>query len=140
VLTGLSGVDVAHLACHGDFKRDNALFSTLNFSRGRLYLYDFEAIPAPPEVMVLAACDSSSVGSSGAEVHGLITSLLMNGVCSVVAAASPVPDTEETGETLQEFHRHLVAGEPPAVALATARSQRPVGSLSAGTFACYGWG
>ena len=55
--------ELVHLACHGSFRRDNPLFSTLALADGPLTVYDLERAAAMPEVVVLSAC---SVGTSAA--------------------------------------------------------------------------
>src|SRR5262249_9213424 len=57
VLVALGRADIAHLACHGRFRVDNPMFSSLELSDGPLTVFDLEKLDRPPEVVVLAACD-----------------------------------------------------------------------------------
>ena len=54
----ISGVDLAHLACHGLFRSDNPLFSSLLLSDGPLTLYEVLNSGGVPRRVVLAACES----------------------------------------------------------------------------------
>jgi len=77
VAGALDGATVAHLACHGSFRPDNPMFSSLEFGDGPLFVHDLEQIDRSPEVVVLSACESGlSAGRPGNEMLGLAASLL----------------------------------------------------------------
>ena len=54
----LRDCDRAHLACHGSFRADNPLFSSLLLADGGLTVHDVESLGAGPRELVLSACDS----------------------------------------------------------------------------------
>ena len=111
---------LAHVACHGSFRSDNPLFSTLRVADGDLTVYDLERCERLPHTMVLSACNAaaSSVLRGGA-LLGMSSSLIQFGVSSVVAPLTPVSD-ERSVALMSRLHRELAAGTDPAAALASA--------------------
>jgi CHAT domain-containing protein len=117
----IDGATVAHVACHGSFRADNPLFSSLEMADGPLTIYDLEAVARAPEMMVLSACDAGANSSSGGhEVMGLATALLGQGTRSVVANVGLVPDQLATIDLMVGVHEKLAAGDHLAAALAAA--------------------
>ena len=122
-ITELGGVTLAHLACHGSFRSDNPLFSTLRVADGDITVYDLERCRRLPRTMVLSACNAavSSVLRGGA-LLGMSSSLIQLGVSSVIAPLTPVSD-ERSVALMTRLHRELRAGAGPAVALAQRRGR-----------------
>ncbi len=119
----LDGASVAHLATHGRLSQHNPLFSDLLLSDGPLFTYDLERLERAPHTVVLAACDSArAVVYAGDEVLGLSATFLIQGTTQLVASILPVLDVE-IAPLMTAFHQLLVAGLPPAVALATTQQQ-----------------
>ncbi len=117
----LDGATIAHVACHGDFRADNPLFSSLEMGDGPLTVYDLESLEQAPQVMVLSACDAGANTSSGGhEVMGLATALLAQGTRSVVANVGLVPDQLATIDLMVDVHRRLREGAGVSAALAAA--------------------
>lgn len=117
----LDGATIAHVACHGDFRADNPLFSSLEMGDGPLTVYDLEALEQAPEVMVLSACDAGANTSTGGhEVMGLATALLAQGTRSVVANVGLVPDQLATIDLMVKVHQGLVAGKTVSASLSEA--------------------
>ena len=122
VRSRLPEVALAHLACHGRFRADNPLFSALGLSGGDLSVYEFERLARVPDRIVLSACESGlSAVRPGDELMGLAATLLGLGTRSLIASVLRVPD-EASRRLMVELHRGLVAGAPPAVAVARARA------------------
>ncbi|WP_088287656.1 CHAT domain-containing tetratricopeptide repeat protein [Kineosporia sp. A_224] len=144
VSAALPGASVAHLATHGRLSADNPLFSHLLLSDGPLVVYDLERLESLPHTVVLAACDSGRhVAPAGDELLGLGAAFLAGGTAQVVASVVPVPDAE-TATLMGALHEGLVAGLPPAVALARAQAwlagAGPVAAATAAGFVCVGAG
>jgi CHAT domain-containing protein len=144
VLAALDGAELAHVACHGRFRSDNPLFSSLELTDGPVTVYDLEGLARAPRTLVLSACDSGlSEVCVGDELMGLTASLLALGTRSVVAATCPVPD-DATRRLMLRLHTGLAAGLRPAAALAAAQRQaatRSPGDLvTAVGFVCFGAG
>jgi tetratricopeptide (TPR) repeat protein len=108
----------AHVACHGAFRSDNPLFSTLTVADGELTLYDLERCRELPTTFVLSACSAAaSLELRGGGLLGMSSALIAHGVSTVVAPLTPVDD-ELTVDVMLRFHRALAAGAAPTAALA----------------------
>ena len=113
--------DVLHLACHGQFRSDNPMFSALHLVDGPFTVQDAEALRLPQGVVVLSACESGvATASKGDEVIGLVRAFLIAGAARVVASLWPVDD-KVTTEFMAAFYSSLRAGAAPAAALRSAQ-------------------
>jgi CHAT domain-containing protein len=109
---------LVHLACHGSFRSDNPLFSTLSLADGPLTVYDLERAAAMPETVVLSACSvGTSASINGGTLLGLSSALGAFGASDVVAPLTPVND-EHVLAVMRRLHAALSAGEAPSAALA----------------------
>jgi hypothetical protein len=134
-LAALDGAALAHLACHGRFRADSPLFSSLELADGPLNVYELQQLAHAPELVVLSACDLAlSALHPGDELLGLAAALLGMGTRTIVASVVPVPDAAAR-RLMLAFHRELLAGTRPAAALAHAQA----GAKTAG-FICFGAG
>jgi CHAT domain len=141
-LRALDGADVAHIAAHGRFRADNAMFSALVLSDGPLTVYDLEGLRQAPRAIMLAACDSAlSPALPGDEMTGLVAALLALGTSTVVAALLPVPDPV-IGPLAFSWHREVSLGRSPAEALLAVRAgaRDPGAKAAADALACLGYG
>jgi len=129
-LRRLDGAGVAHLAAHGRHEAENPLFSALDLYGGPLLGYDLPRLERPPGVVVLASCELGLTEvRPGDESFGMASALLAAGTSTVIASVGRVADAPATG-VMVGLHRALVAGAPPAAALA---------GVAAGTgFVCLG--
>jgi hypothetical protein len=144
VSAALGGAGLAHLACHGRFRSDNPMFSSLDLADGPLTVHDLERIGRPPRRLILAACDSGvSRSYPGEELVGFLSAVLAAGTTTAVASVVPVPDADTT-PLMVAFHQALLAGSSPAVALRDAKGAtagRSTSSFLAATaFTCFGAG
>jgi CHAT domain-containing protein len=111
---------LVHLACHGSFRSDNPLFSTLSLADGPLTVYDLERAASMPDTVVLSACSvGTSASINGGTLLGLSSALGAFGASDVVAPLTPVNDERVLG-VMQRLHGALAAGEAPSAALAAA--------------------
>jgi tetratricopeptide (TPR) repeat protein len=132
-------VRLAHLACHGTFRDDNPLLSTIELADGPLTVYDIERLARTPEVVVLSACDAAmSARRPGDELLGLSAALFPLGTRSLIASTGLVPDADATLLLMETLHSELRSGQSPARALATA--QRATDNPALAGFTCYGAG
>ena len=140
VMRLLDGATVAHLACHGHFRSDSPLFSSLELADGPLNAYELQRLRRPPELIVLSACDlGTSDTRPGDELLGFAAALIGMGTRTIVASVVPVPDAGAK-RLMVSLHRHLTAGDSPSVALAKAQERvSPRGYGQAG-FVCLGTG
>lgn len=144
VLKAVATADVLHLAAHGRLAVDQPLLSDLRLHDGPLVVHDLEQLDRAPRTVVLASCDSGrSVVCTGDELLGLSATFMALGTAQLVASVVPVPDRETT-PLMIAFHRNLAAGQPPAVALATAqesfRDDETGSFVAAAGFSCLGAG
>jgi hypothetical protein len=134
-LAALEGAAIAHLACHGRFRADSPLFSSLELADGPMNVYELQQLRRAPAIVVLSSCELGSSGVyAGNELIGLAAALLGMGTHTIVASVAPVSDTE-TRRLMADFHGRLLAGEAPAAALAAAQADR-----AATGFVCLGLG
>jgi CHAT domain-containing protein len=134
-LAALDGAAIAHLACHGHFRADSPLFSSLELADGPLNVYELQRLRRAPDLVVLSACDLAlSQTHPGDELLGLAAALLGMGTHTVVASVVPVPDAAAR-RLMLAFHEQLLAGQSPAAALARAQAR----ARTAG-FVCLGAG
>lgn len=123
----LGDSDIAHLACHGHFRRDSPMFSSLAMADGPLTVYDLESLASPPALVVLPACNAGLAAVSvGDELIGTAGALLGVGVRHVVAPITVVNDLAVT-EVMRVFHRHLPESPSAAAALARTRIEIEAG-------------
>ncbi|MBW4716585.1 CHAT domain-containing protein [Saccharothrix obliqua] len=126
VLEALDGVELAHIAAHGEHEPENALFSRLELVDGALFAHEIGSVRHPPRQVVLAACELAlNRVRPGDEPLGFAGALLANGARTVIAASSRVGDTP-SAEAMADFHHNLAAGASPAVALAEAIAVDPL--------------
>ncbi len=122
VREAIAGASLAHLACHGQFRADNPLFSSLELYDGALSVFELERLGRSPEQIILSACDAGlSAVHPGDELLGLAAALLRLGTTGIVASVLPVPDGA-TRRLMEALHAELAAGAPLAPALAAARA------------------
>ncbi|GGM80236.1 hypothetical protein GCM10011609_15170 [Lentzea pudingi] len=125
VLAHLDGADLVHIAAHGEHENENALFSRLELVDGPLFAHELGRLRTPPGHVVLAACSLAlNRIRPGDEALGFAGAMLAGGTRTVVAAASKVGD-ETSAAAMADYHRALVAGAAPAVALAEAMAKDP---------------
>ncbi|MGB0112223.1 MAG: CHAT domain-containing tetratricopeptide repeat protein [Ilumatobacteraceae bacterium] len=131
VLDLLERSDTAHLACHGTFRTDSPMFSSLAMFDGPLTVYDIESLERPPSLVVLPACNAGlSAVSAGDEVIGTTSALLGAGVRTVIAPITIVNDAATVG-VMRVLHAHLGSGSPPSEALALVRDDTRGGDPAA---------
>ena len=134
----LDGATLAHIACHGRFRADNPLFSSLELADGPLMVLDIERLRRAPEMIVLSACDVAlSDAQPGDELRGFAAALLAMGARTIIASVIPVPD-DATRSLMRRLYAELATGRPPSQALALA--QGSAGQDGAAGFVCIGRG
>jgi CHAT domain-containing protein len=140
VLRALDGATVAHLACHGRFRADSPLFSSLELADGPLNAYELQRLDRAPELIVLSACDlATSTAQAGDELLGLAAALIAMGTRTIIASVLPVPDALAQKVTVT-LHRQLAAGESAAQALAHVQATLPSSQVALAGFVCLGVG
>ena len=140
VMQALDGATVAHVACHGHFRSDSPLFSSLELADGPLNAYELQRLANPPRLIVLSSCDlATSDARPGDELLGFAAALIEMGTRTIVASAVPVPDAGAK-RLMISLHGHLTAGDLPSVALAKAQERLSVRGYGQAGFVCLGTG
>lgn len=115
--------DVLHLACHGQFRADNPLFSSLLLADGWFAVRDAYALDLNGALVTLSACETGiSSLAPGDEIIGLARGFLSAGAPSLLMTLWTVDD-ERTAEFMRDFYSHLLDGENPASSLRRAQLQ-----------------
>ncbi|MBC9225229.1 CHAT domain-containing protein [Aeromicrobium sp. 636] len=133
-LAAAGQVDLLHISAHGRHAVENPLFSGLRLADGPLFGYDLDELARVPDVVILSACEVGRSTQRWAEESlGMVNAWLHAGARCVIASPAAVAD-DEACELLQDVHRLMAGGTPPAVALAEATADRPT------SFVCFGAG
>ncbi|MBA2526819.1 MAG: CHAT domain-containing protein, partial [Pyrinomonadaceae bacterium] len=115
--------DVLHLACHGQFRPDNPLFSSLRLGDGWFTVRDAYRLNLRCALVTLSACETGvSAVAPGDELIGLARGFLAAGSPSLVISLWTVDD-DATAQLMTTFYEHLRAGESMAAALRQAQLQ-----------------
>jgi CHAT domain-containing protein/Tfp pilus assembly protein PilF len=117
------GADVLHLACHGQFRPDNPLFSSLRLADGWLTVHDAYDLDMECGLVTLSACETGlSVVAPGDELLGLARGFLSRQTPSLLVSLWMVDD-ESTAELMSRFYGWLRQGQGPAGALRQAQRE-----------------
>jgi CHAT domain-containing protein len=134
----LDGATIAHIACHGHFRADSPLFSSLELSDGSLNTYELQQLRRGPELVVLSACNLAvSDARPGDELLGFAAALIAIGTRTIIASVVSAPDAQ-TKQLMIALHRRLAAGDSPAAALAKALAHLTPSRYALGGFVCLG--
>jgi tetratricopeptide (TPR) repeat protein len=140
VLKALDGAWLAHVAAHGNFRRENPLFSSLRMDDGPLMILDLQQLKRAPYRLVLSSCDSGFSTVAGAdEMLGLVTALGPLGMAGLLAPVVPIDDRAAVLFSVL-IHEQLREGRTLAEALRHVRisSQEPSDDVTARSFVACG--
>jgi tetratricopeptide (TPR) repeat protein len=113
----VQGCGVLHLACHGMFRVDNPMFSSLKVGDGWLTASDVMRLDLAGALVTLSACESGrNEVFAGDELMGLTRAFLGAGATTLVASLWLVQD-ETTAELMENWYEHLSEGVGRATAL-----------------------
>jgi CHAT domain-containing protein len=130
-----------HIASHASHDASTGRLSGIALHDQDLWLDQLEQLAPLPELITLSACSGTqALIYEGDELIGLPTTCLAAGAQHVVGSLWPVLD-EDAAELMQDFYRHVVAGEDPATALALAQRaahRKKAGMAHWGSFGCEG--
>jgi len=117
------GVDILHLACHGQFRPDNPLFSSLRLGDGWLTVRDTYNLDLRCGLAALSACETGvNEVAPGNELIGLARGFFSAGAPTLLLSLWTVDD-EATAELMVSFYKLLLTGHAPAAALRAAQLQ-----------------
>ena len=116
-----SDADLVHLACHGQFRPDSPLFSTLRLADGVLTVRDAYGLDLHAGLVTLSACETGmNAIAPGDELIGLARGFFSAGAPSLLVCLWAVDD-EAAAALMTSFYRQLRAGAQPATALRSAQ-------------------
>jgi len=142
VLVAVEQCGLVHIACHGLFRHDNPMFSSMRLHDGSLTVHDLERLRSVPETLVLSSCHGAlNSGGSSNDLVGVAGVLLSLGVHWIVAPVMPIPDHAAV-DVMVDLHAALRRGVTPDVALAEARmiaaaASNPAQALTAQAFVVF---
>jgi len=113
--------DLLHLACHGQFRPENPLFSSLHLADGWITVRDICAQRLRAGLVVLSACETGmNKIFAGDEILGLARGFLSAGASSLVLSLWTVSD-EATSRLMKRFYENLQLGHAVAASLRIAQ-------------------
>ena len=116
-----SGVDVLHLACHGQFRSDNPLFSALRLADGWFTVRDAYGLKLDRALVTLSACETgANVVAPGDELIGLARGFFSAGARAVLLSLWMVDD-ETTDQMMVDFYQETRSGSSLAASLRVAQ-------------------
>jgi CHAT domain-containing protein len=115
------GADVVHLACHGQFRSDNPLFSALRLADGWFTVRDAYSLKLNNSLVTLSACETgANVIAPGDELIGLARGFFSAGARSVLLSLWMVDD-ETTGQLMVDFYQETKTGRSLSASLRAAQ-------------------
>jgi CHAT domain-containing protein/tetratricopeptide (TPR) repeat protein len=113
--------DVVHLACHGQFRSDNPLFSALRLADGWFTVRDAYSLKLNNALVTLSACETgANVIAPGDELIGLARGFFSAGARSVLLSLWMVDD-ETTDQLMVDFYQETRTGHSLAASLRAAQ-------------------
>ncbi len=121
--------DILHLACHGEFRPDNPMFSSLRLADGWVTVRDVCAMRLKSSLVTLSAC-ATGLNSvfGGDELLGLSRGFFSAGAASLLLTLWTVNDEAAT-ELMGSFYRNLQRD----MTLAEALREAQLGFISEGS-------
>jgi CHAT domain-containing protein/tetratricopeptide (TPR) repeat protein len=118
-----------HIATHGTFRQDNAMFSSIRMGDGPLSVYDLYQMQLSAELVTLSGCGTGlSVTVGGDEQLGLVRGLLYAGAAAVLLTLWDAHD-RSTADFMQAFYGRIRQGWSKAAAaqsgMQTLRDRHP---------------
>jgi len=116
-----AGADVVHLACHGQFRSDNPLFSALRLADGWFTVRDAYSLRLDNALITLSACETgANVVAPGDELIGLSRGFFSAGARSVLLSLWMVDD-ETTAQMMVDFYQETKTGRSLSASLRVAQ-------------------
>lgn len=116
------GSSVVHLACHGLYRAESPMFSSLRLADGWVTAASLMQLDLSGALVTLSACESgrTPAGGAGDEVLGLARAALGAGASGVLVSLWLVQD-ETAARLISRWYELLAAGHRRAQALRTAQ-------------------
>lgn len=109
--------DILHLACHGQFRPENPMFSSLHLADGWITVRDICSQKLNADLVTLSACETGmNKIFAGDEILGLARGFLSAGASSLVLSLWTVSD-EVTTRLMKNFYKYLQRGDTISASL-----------------------
>lgn len=115
-----AGAAIIHMACHGMFRPDNAVYSGLRLADGWLTAADVATLDVEGALVTLSACETGRQQAVGGESVGLPRAFLAAGAAAVVTSLW-MADDQSTNTQMHDLYRYLRRGLEPTAALRQAQ-------------------
>jgi CHAT domain-containing protein len=116
-----AGADVVHLACHGQFRSDNPLFSALKLADGWFSVGDAYGLKLNHALITMSGCETGvNAVAPGDELIGLARGFFAAGARSILLSLWMVDD-EATNELMVDFYREIKTGSSLSASLRAAQ-------------------
>ncbi len=113
--------DILHLACHGEFRPENPLFSSLHLADGFITVRDICSQKLSAQIVTLSACETGlNKIFAGDEILGLARGFLTAGASSLVLSLWTVNDAA-TSKLMTDFYEQLQRGNSVSASLRKAQ-------------------
>lgn len=113
--------DVLHIACHGQFRPENPMFSSLHLADGWITVRDICAQNLKAGLVTLSACETGlNKLAAGGEILGLTRGFLSAGASSLILSLWTVSDAATT-RLMENFYKNLQRGDSISASLAKAQ-------------------
>ncbi len=115
--------DLLHLACHGQFRPENPMFSSLHLADGWVTVRDICAQKLAAELVTLSACETGlNKIAAGDEIIGLARGFLSAGVSSLILSLWTVND-DATAELMKSLYKYVQRGRTVSASLKVAQNE-----------------
>jgi CHAT domain-containing protein len=119
--TESTGNDVVHLACHGQFRSDNPLFSALKLADGWFTVRDASSLKLDDALVTLSGCETGvNAVAPGDELIGLARGFFAAGARSVLLSLWMVDDAA-TKRMMIDFYQETKNGRSLSASLRAAQ-------------------
>ncbi len=117
IMDELGRYDLLHFACHGEFRADNPMFSSLHLADGWVTVNDVIARRLRAQLVTLSACETGlNELVAGDEILGLARGFLAAGAQNLIVSLWSVND-QATGRLMGELYKNLQRGSSVAASL-----------------------
>jgi CHAT domain-containing protein len=115
--------DLIHLACHGQFRSDAPMFSSLHLADGWITVGDLSRQRLNASLVTLSACETGlGETHAGEEILGLTRGFLSAGARNLIVSLWTVND-EAASRLMADLYQRLQRGDGPAASLRAAQNQ-----------------
>ena len=115
--SNLTESDIVHIACHGEFRTDNPMYSNLRLADGRITANDIAQFSIPARLVTLSACETGiNKVTAGDEILGLARGFLKSGTKSLLLSLWRVNDIS-THDLMKKFYNVFSEGHSPEESL-----------------------